>query len=181
MKNKAKLFSAFLAVMLLISAFSVFAFADGGTTTLTAHVPCTVTLQIGEHGSVTVDGTKYIGDASFQKDPDTVVAYTITPDSGYEINSVLYNGESVTSSVSGGVYTAPALTGNVTLIVLFTSTAPAPTKYPHPGGGDYMANYMGRSPKTGDESHVALWIALLCASGAGIAALMISKRKRKAK
>lgn len=122
MKSKVKLFSAFLAVMLFITAFGTTALADGGNTTLTAKVPCTVTLSIGENGSVTVDGTKYIGDASFQKDPDTVVAYAITPDSGYEINSVLYNGENVTSSVSGGVYTAPALTGNVTLTVLFASS-----------------------------------------------------------
>ena len=78
---------------------------------------------IGENGAVTVDGTKYTGDASLQKDVDVIVSYTITPDGGYEINSVLYNGENVTSLVSGGVYTAPALTGNATLRVLFASTA----------------------------------------------------------
>ena len=260
MRKCNKILSALLAVMLLTTLFSVTAFADGGNTTLTAKVPCTVTLSIGENGSVTVDGTKYTGDASFQKDPDTVVSYSITPDSGYEINSVLYNGENVTASVSGGVYTAPALADNATLTVLFASTAhvheweedytvdkeptctvdgsksihckhcdavkdstvipalghvwdggvvikeatttqsglikyictrcgemkyvtiPPTSKHPDHGDGGYIVNYVAsRFPKTGDESHVALWIALLCASGAGIAALMISKRKRKAK
>ena len=182
MRKYSKILSAFLAVMLLSMLFSVPAFAYGGNTTLTVKVPCTVTLSIGENGSVTVDGTKYTGDASFQKELDTVVSYTITPDSGYEINSVLYNGENVTASVSGGVYTAPALTDNATLTVLFASTAHPPTKIPDHGDGGYIVNYVApRFPKTGDESHVALWIALLCASGAGIAALVISRKKRKAK
>ena len=340
MRKCNKILSALLAVMLLTTLFSVTAFADGGNTTLTAKVPCTVTLGIGENGSVTVDGTKYTGDTSFQKDLDTVVSYSITPDSGYEINSVLYNGVNVTASVSGGVYTAPALTNNATLTILFASTAhvhewdedytvdkeptcteegsksihckgcdevkdvtpipakghnfgewetvtsptctdsgsekrvcsvcgftetrnidpngheweedytvdkeptctvdgsksihckhcdavkdstvipalghawdggvvikeatatqsglikytctrcgevryvtiPPTSKHPDHGDGGYIVNYVAsRFPKTGDESHVALWIALLCASGAGIAALMISKRKRKAK
>jgi hypothetical protein len=123
MRKYNKILSAFLAVMLLTMLCSIPAFADGGNTTLTAKVPCAVKLSIGENGSVTVDGTKYTGDASFQKDLDSVVSYTITPDSGYEINSVLYNGENVTASVSDGVYTAPALTDNATLTVLFASTA----------------------------------------------------------
>ena len=123
MKQIARLFSAFMMVIILTQGFSIPAFAESGDTTVTTTVPCTVTLSIGENGSVTVDGTRYTGKASFQKDLDTVVSYTITPDSDYEINSVLYNGENVTASVSGGVYTAPALTGNATLTVLFASSA----------------------------------------------------------
>lgn len=65
MRKISKVFSAFLAVMLLITAFGTTAFADSGNTTLTAQVPCTVTLQIGEHGSITVDGTKYVVMAVF--------------------------------------------------------------------------------------------------------------------
>ena len=123
MKQIARLFSAFMMVIILIQVFPISAFAESGNTTVTTTVPCTVKLCIGENGSVTVDGTRYTGNASFQKDLASVVSYTITPDNDYEINSVLYNGENVTASVSGGVYTAPALTGNATLTVLFASTA----------------------------------------------------------
>ena len=37
------------------------------------------------------------------------------------------------------------------------------------------------SPQTGDNSHMALWVSLLCVSGAALAALIITGRKRKAR
>ena len=123
MKHVVRLFSAVMMVALLAQVLAVPAFAESGNTTVTTTVPCTITLCVGENGSVAVDGTEYTGDASFQRELDTVVSYSITPDSGYEINGVLYDGEDVTDSVSGGVYTAPALTDNPTLTVLFASAA----------------------------------------------------------
>ncbi len=105
--------------MLLTMLFSVPAFADGGNTTLTAKVPCTVTLQVGDHGKVTVDGTDYTGNASFQRDAGTVVTYTFTPNTLYSVDKVIYNGAEVTSELSGNTYTAPALTGNAALSVSF--------------------------------------------------------------
>ena len=45
--------------------------------------------------------------------------YTITPNSGYKISAVSYNGTDVTSQLSDHVYIAPALTGNSTLNVTF--------------------------------------------------------------
>ena len=47
------------------------------------------------------------------------LVYTITPNSGYHITSVLYNGTDVTSQLVSGVYNAPALTQNSTLNVTF--------------------------------------------------------------
>lgn len=119
MRSIRKTFSALLAVLLLLSLFSVTAFADSGSTTLTTTVPCTVTLQVGDHGKVTVDGTDYTGNASFQRDPGTVVTYTFTPNSLYSVDKVIYNGVEVTGELSGNTYTAPALTGNAALSVSF--------------------------------------------------------------
>ena len=169
MRRKTKLFSAFLAGMLLITAFGTTAFADSGNTTLTAQVPCTVTLSIGENGFVTVDGTKYTGDASFQKDLDTVVTYTISADSGYEIESVLYNGTDITSAAKSGSYTAAALTGNATLKVTFAKKAVPPSPPP--------AN--PAIPRTGDESPVMLWGMLLFVSGTALAVMLISRKRRE--
>ena len=47
------------------------------------------------------------------------LAYTIIPNAGYKITSVLYNSVDVTSQLVDGVYTAPALTQNSTLYVTF--------------------------------------------------------------
>ncbi len=119
MRNIRKTFSAFLAVLLLLSLFSITASAESGSTTLTTTVPCTVTLQVGDHGKVTVDGTDYTGNASFQRDAGTVVTYTFTPNGLYSVDKVIYNGTEVTGELSGNTWTAPALTGNAALSVSF--------------------------------------------------------------
>lgn len=120
MRKNGKIFSAFLAVLLLLSAFGLTAFADSsGSTTLTATIPCTVTLQVGDHGKVTVDGTDYTGNASFQRDAGTAVTYTFDPNGLYSVDKVIYDGTEVTSELSGNTWTAPALTGNAALSVSF--------------------------------------------------------------
>ncbi|MFZ4726055.1 MAG: choice-of-anchor Q domain-containing protein, partial [Paludibacter sp.] len=49
----------------------------------------------------------------------TQLAFTITPNPGYKITSVLYNGTEVKGDIVGGVYTAPAIVANATLVVQF--------------------------------------------------------------
>ena len=49
----------------------------------------------------------------------TQLAFTITPNSGYVITSVLYNGTEVKGDIVSGVYTAPAIVANATLVVQF--------------------------------------------------------------
>lgn len=119
MRKNGKILSAFLAVLLLLSAFGLTAFAESGSTTLTTTIPCTVTLQVGDHGKITVDGTDYTGSAGFQRDAGTAVTYTFTPNGLYSVDKVIYNGTEVTSELSGNTWTAPALTGNVALYVSF--------------------------------------------------------------
>ena len=119
MNKIKKTLSAFLTILLLVSAFGVTVLAEGGNTTLTTTVPCTVTLQVGDHGKVTVDGAEYTGNAGFRRDAGTVVIYTFTPNALYSVDKVIYNGVEVTSELSGNTYTAPALTGNAALSVSF--------------------------------------------------------------
>lgn len=122
MRKKNKLLSALLAVLFLLSAMSVTAFAadgGGGNTTLTTTVPCTVTLQVGDHGKVTVNSTDYTGDASFTAAIGTALTYTFTPNTLYKVDKVIYNGTDVTGELSGNTYTAPALAGNASLSVSF--------------------------------------------------------------
>ncbi|MCQ2549263.1 MAG: InlB B-repeat-containing protein [Lachnospiraceae bacterium] len=120
MRKTNKILSVILAVLLLISAMSVTAFAaEGGNTTLTAQIPCTVTLQVGDHGKVTVNSTDYTGNAGFTAAVGTALTYTFTPNTLYKVDKVIYNGTDVTGELSGNTYTAPALAGNATLSVSF--------------------------------------------------------------
>ncbi len=123
MRKKNKLLSALLAVLFLLSAMSISAFAadgSGGSTTLTTTIPCTVTLQVGDHGKVTVNSTDYTGDASFTAAVGTALTYTFTPNTLYKVDKVIYNGTDVTGELSGNTYTAPALAGNASLSVSFS-------------------------------------------------------------
>ena len=86
--------------------------ATSSQTTLATYT-CTV--------SYNTDGTvgAYTNGEVITKDAGSVVAYTITPNSGYKITSVLYNGVEVKSDMVVDLYTAPALTANANLAVQF--------------------------------------------------------------
>lgn len=118
MRKPKKILSAFLAI-LLFSAMSISAFAADGSTTLTTTIPCTVTLQIGSHGKVTVNSTDYTSDASFTAPVGTALTYTFTPDALYKVDKVIYNNAEVTDELTSNAYAAPALAGNATLSVSF--------------------------------------------------------------
>ena len=122
MKKHKKLLSVFIVALLLLSVMSISTFAaDGGvgSTTLTASVPCTVTLQVGSHGKVTVNSTDYTDNAGFTEAVGTALTYTFTPNTLYKVDKVVYNGADVTGELSGNTYTAPALAGNASLSVSF--------------------------------------------------------------
>ena len=155
-----RLAGALFLCCLLFFGFSTHAFAaTEGSQIITVTVPCTVTLEIGGHGSVTVDGTSYTGTVSFQKEPGTVLTYIITPESEYRISKVTYDGMNVTSELKNSRYKAPTLKGNVTVMVSFVKqTSPD-------------------SPQTGDDSRIGLWISLMCVSG--IALIVLWRRSRQ--
>lgn len=164
MRKFRKTLLAFLAALLLLSVFSVTAFAESGSTTLTTTVPCTVTLQVGDHGKVTVDGTDYTGNASFQRDAGTVVTYTFTPNGLFSVDKVIYNGVEVTDELSGNSYTAPALTGNATLEVSFKLLGGLPNP-----------------PHTGDSNLASILFAVSAFGLGFVLLILITARKRKAK
>lgn len=155
---------AFLAALLLLSVFGSTAFADGGNTSLTVNVPFTVTLQVGDHGKVTVDGTDYTGNARFQRDAGTVVTYTFTPNGLYSVDKAIYNGVEVTDELSGNTYTAPALTGNATLEVSFKLLGGLPNP-----------------PHTGDSNLASILFAVSAFGLGFVLLILITARKRKAK
>jgi len=73
------------------------------------------TITFNDQGTV----NSYTSGAVDSKPEGTQTEYTITPNSGSKITSVVYNGTDVTSSLVGNVFSAPALTSNSTLVVQF--------------------------------------------------------------
>ena len=150
-----------MLILALSSALPSKAYADSsGTQHITVSIPCTVTLSIGEHGAVQVNGKTYTGNASIQAPVGTALTYIITPDSGYRISMVTYNGVNVTSAVKISRYTAAALNDNATVTVVFAKLTSS------------------SSPRTGDDSRFGLWIAFMCVSGIGLISLRRRERRR---
>ena len=155
-----------ILILFLSSALPSGVYADtSGTQVITVSIPCTVTLLIGEHGAVQVNGKSYTGDTSIQAPVGTAFTYTLLPDAGYQLSTLTYDRDTVTGSVKNGAYAAPALTGHAELKVTFVKqTEPLSAS---------------STPKTGDESDPGLWLALMLASGAGLLALLEKRKNRR--
>ena len=119
--------------------------AYAGDTVLTTSVPYdhTISLDIGSGGSV----NGLCGKTEISADRHSKVIFEIKPDSGYKIKSAIYNGEDVTSKVSGGKFIIESVESDGSLKVTFQSS---------------------RSPQTGDSSNLAIWSAMLFLSGAAM-------------
>ncbi len=77
------------------------------------------TISVGEHGKVTIAGKDYTGES--QIDGLTAgepLSYTVTPDEGYEIDTITYNGVSLSEGME------PTVTADGTLTVTFRVKAP---------------------------------------------------------
>ena len=157
--------SILILMFVLSAALPPKAYADtSGTQVITVTIPCTVTLRIGEHGAVQVNGKSYTGDTSIQAPVGTVLTYTFLPDAGYQLSALTYDGDVVTGSVKDGAYAASPLIGNTELKVTFVKQAgPLPAS---------------PTPKTGDDSAPGLWLALLV-SGTGLLALLKKRKTRR--
>ena len=152
--------SILMLILILSDALPSEVNADtSGTQVITVSIPCTVTLLIGEHGAVQVNGKNYTGNASIQAPVGSSLTYIIIPDSGYEISKLTYDGADVTSAVKNGRYRAAALEYNVTVKVSFVEQT-------SPG-----------NPRTGDNSRIRLWITLMC--GSGISLILLWRRERR--
>ena len=112
----------------LLRALLPAAFADGQVQTVALNIPCTVTVDVGEHGKVYSTGTTYPGKTvgSFQVWPGTRVSFLITPDTGYVVNILLLSGRDVREGLRYGLY-GTVIEHNETLVVRFEkSTTPQP-------------------------------------------------------
>lgn len=115
----------------LLCALLPAAFADGQVQTVTLNIPCTVTVDVGEHGKVYSTGTTYPGKTvgSFQVWPGTRVSFLITPDTDYVVNVLTLSGRDVREELRYGLYSTE-VNRSETLVVRFIKSATPPTPTP---------------------------------------------------
>ncbi len=183
----------------LLCALAPAAFADG-VQQVSFSIPCTVTVDVGEHGKVCSNSTTWIGPdiGSFQVWPGTRVSFLITPDTGYVVNVLLLSGRDVREGLRYGLY-GTVIEHNETLVVRFEEDpSPSPTSSPTPTPSPIPTLWPTSTPspwttpvpttppwqvtppygpKTGDENTVGTWATLLLVSAAAL--LVLSRKNHK--
>ena len=151
MNKIKKTLSAFLTILLFVSAFGVTAFAEGGNTTLTTTIPCTVTFSTGGHGTA----------------PDAVIVESgktaQKPDDPTEEGWV-FGGWFTEEECANAFDFSTAITADITLYARWTKegTSSEPTQ-------------------TGDSGSLSLWTMLAAASLAACFGAIVFGKKRKIK
>ena len=168
--------------LMLAMLFPTAVFAAEQSTKLTTKVPNThtVRLEIGDHGSVTVGKETYTGTKEIQVERLAEVSYKIKVDGKYEIETVTYDGADVTEQLRGKTYQAPPINkDDIKLKVTFRDKK---------GGSDSQTNGTTgtngstKNPvKTGDETNLALWIAVAAIAMGVLVATGVQKQRKKSK
>jgi len=89
----------------------------------------TITATCDDNGTITPAGVTNVYEGGSQ-------AYTITPKTHYERETVLINGTNNTAAVSSGTYTFSGVTSNQTIHATFKPTTYTVSFYPNGGDGD---------------------------------------------
>ena len=163
--TKRRIFALIFCCLALFALAPSAGAAPGGAMKITVSVPFKVTLDIGEHGSVTVGGKTYKRGDTIYAEPGAELVFTFAPESGYEIEKAFYGSEDITEAAKSGIYRAAAADGDITLTVSFK-------KKSVPSGGG--------SAKTVDGANYPLFAVLTVISGAALTAMTIKERRRKA-
>lgn len=181
MRKKKYIAKIGVLCLMLAMLFPTTVFAAEQSTKLTTKVPDThtVRLEIGEHGSVTVGKETYTGTKEIQVKRLAEVSYKIKVEGKYEIETVTYDGADVTDQLHGKSYhAAPINKDGIVFKVTFRDKK---------GGSDSQTNgttgtngSTKKPVKTGDETNLALWIAV-AATAAGVLVIAGSRFRKKQK
>lgn len=165
-----RIFLSFLCLCLLMS-IGVTAYAansSGDDAVIDTVVPDshTITVIITGKGSVLRDDMAVGGSITMARHEDLLLV--LTPDKGFTLSKVIYNGVDVTDDVLSGCITLGCISSDVTLEVVFISDPKGDTP-------------KGDTPKTGDESNMTLWGAMLAVSSLCLLITVKGKKRKKLK
>lgn len=79
----------------------------------------TVSMEIGEHGSIMIDHQEYTGTAKIDLSRHSTVTYTIIPETGYRLSVFEYNGQDCLKDVSGQEFTTPYISDDAIFNIQF--------------------------------------------------------------
>nr|WP_288859127.1 hypothetical protein [uncultured Faecalicatena sp.] len=177
------MFSMLCAVIMLLCPVTAFASEEQNATVVKTEVPSahTVTLNIAEHASVTVNGKTYTGTQKIEVARLKEQTYEVKVESGWKLGKVSYglSGQETTVSLTGGAYTAEALyeDGNVLNVAVIKDTS-GTTGTGNTSTGDDTTSHTGaKGVKTGDETAVGWFAGLLALSASVLAAVFILRSK----
>lgn len=165
MKTRSRIIStAFCLFLLAVLALCMCtpAFAVSDTTKLTTTVPShfDMSVTIDGNGTLEINGNTLSQTNVIQVERHHDVTCKITPDVGYHINSVIYNGNDITADAKNGIFHLSPLDSDVTLHIAFAANA--------------------TTPNTGDNTYPVLLFYSISAFASllGIAVLLTVNRKK---
>ena len=130
MKARSKIFPKTIILVLMAALTLVICFpvAAATNTTLTTTVPETLPLllELSGKGTVTINGVAYTQSETIEIPRNATIELQITPDTGKNIKSVIYNGLDYTNKAENGKLALPAITGEAMLCVSFAEIASTP-------------------------------------------------------
>lgn len=157
-----------------------------GRTTLTIKIPDShkVTLDIKEHGAVTVEGEKYTGKTVIRVARLKKQTYEIKPDRGWQVDQVSYGkeGEQQEAGLKDSCYLAPGIHSDENVLTVTFKKGSGSESSETSGTSDHVPTGTSGAKtsgvKTGDATPIAAYLFLsLFSIGAGY----ILKNNRKEK
>ena len=147
-----------LAVLTLCICTPVLAESDTTilTTTVPSHFKMNVTI-VGK-GTIEINGQTLLETGVIQVERNSENTIIISPDQGFYLNAVIFDGEDITNEIKDGAFTFPALERDSSLSITF--------------------NTCTNTPNTGDNCNLFLFIVVAVASFIGIVVLLTINRKK---
>ena len=138
MKTRSRIIrKAFCLSLLAVLALCMctLAFAASDTTKLTTTVPShfDMNVTIVGNGTLEINGKTLSQTSVISVERHQDVASKITPDIGYHISSVIYNGNDITTDAKDGLFHLSPLESDVALSIAFAANA----NTPNTGDGAY--------------------------------------------
>ena len=134
MKTRSKILTKAILCVLVVALTLVIYIpvaATTNSTTLTTTVPKTLplSLELAGNGTVTVNNVAYTQSGKIEIPRHTTIELSISPNTGNEIQSVIYKGCDYTADIKDGSVTLPAITEGAMLSIEFSEIPIEPKSY----------------------------------------------------
>ena len=170
------LLAVFLLCVPCITVFAVSPEQKGATISTTVPAVCHITF-ISDGGRIEEDNKERKGTETF--DRSSVHTFHIVPDSGKEIDKVLFGEEDVTSQVRDNHFTTPPLTKDTTFTVMYKETGTTFEPVSEPTKPDTSIPQGSETTNTGDTATASIFVTATVTAVSAIFILILANRRKK--